>query len=78
MEQDREDFNRHWETDKQITEAAQHVFKLITFYLVNFWSMSYFFFIFCMFNILQIYFIIIRKRNKKARKRKIKKRNQKP
>ena len=29
MEQDREDFNRHWETDKQITEAAQHVFKYL-------------------------------------------------
>lgn len=28
MEQDREDFNRHWETDKQTTEAAQHVYTI--------------------------------------------------
>jgi hypothetical protein len=25
MEQDNEDFHRHWEADKAITEAAQHV-----------------------------------------------------
>lgn len=44
MEQDRDDFNRHWETDKQITEAAQHVFYLISFkFILTFGAFLIFF-----------------------------------